>query len=48
MRDYGHYLQRVAFNGETVDLPCRIIEDEERHVATWKSCIESLKGQPVE
>ena len=44
IRDYGQYLQRVAFDGETVDLLHRIIEDEKRHVATWQSCIRGLKG----
>ena len=48
IKDYERYLQRVEFDGETVDLLHRIIEDEKRHVATWKSCIGRLKGQPVE
>ena len=48
IRDYGRYLERVGFDGETVDMLRRIIEDEKRHVATWQSCIGNLKGKPVE
>lgn len=44
VKDYGLYLERVKFDSETVDLLQRIIEDEKRHIATWQSCLEALKG----
>ncbi len=44
VKDYQLYLERVKFDGETVDLLQRIIEDEKRHIATWQSCLEALKG----
>ena len=44
VKDYGLYLKRVKFDSETVDLLQRIIEDEKRHITTWQSCLEALKG----
>ena len=44
VKDYGLYLERVKFDSETVDLLQRIIEDEKRHIVTWQSCLEALKG----
>ncbi len=44
VKDYGLYLDRVKFDSETVGLLQRIIEDEKRHITTWQSCLEALKG----
>ena len=44
VKDYVLYLERVKFDGETVNLLQRIIEDEKRHIATWQICLEALKG----
>ena len=46
VRDYGSFLQKVAFDDKSSGPIARIIEDEKRHVENWEHSALLLKSGP--
>ena len=45
VKDYGDFLQKVDFDDKSVALINKIVGDEKKHIETWESSIQILRGQ---